>query len=157
MNSDLEISFENFKGDVYREFDKALRRAIRKTAAQIKEGTVSNAKAGIKTYNNHPNDPYNGDSILDAVRISKLEDRYDEDDMYMKVHVMGTKKEDSQTYRFRFLEKGTRNRSYKSKNGVDHNLGKINAKRYFRNAVNSVNAEQIFQEEVEKAINNING
>ena len=155
---DLNVVFYEFKKEVYTEVDKALRRAIRKTATQIKDRTIENAKAGIKTYNNHPStkDNYEEGNILDAVRVGKMEDRYDEDDLYTKVHVMGDGKPNSKTFRFRFLEKGTRTRSYTDKKGAQHNLGMITGRRYFKRARQSVDPMPIFQEEIQKAINNIN-
>ena len=155
---DLNVVFYEFKKEVYTEVDKALRRAIRKTATQIKDRTIENAKAGIKTYNNHQStkDNYEEGNILDAVRVGKMEDRYDEDDLYTKVHVMGDGKPNSKTFRFRFLEKGTRTRSYTDKKGAQHNLGMITGRRYFKRARQSVDPMPIFQEEIQKAINNIN-
>jgi len=159
---DLNVFFEEFKKEAYTEFDKALRRAIRKTATQIKDRTIENAKAGIKTYNNHAStkDNYEEGNILDAVRIGKMEDRYDEDDLYTKVHVMGDGKPNSKTFRFRFLEKGTRTRSYTDKKGAQHNLGRIpkngSPARYFKRARQSIDPTPIFEEELQKAINNIN-
>lgn len=159
---DLNVVFNEFKKEVYTEVDKALRRAIRKTATQIKDRTIENAKAGIKTYNNHVStkDNYEEDSILDAVRVGKMEDRYDEDDIYTKVHVMGNGKPNSKTFRFRFLEKGTRERKYTDKKGTDHSLGRIPKKgapaRYFKRAIQSIDPTPIFEEELQKAINNIN-
>jgi len=155
---DLNVVFNEFKKEVYTEVDKALRRAIRKTATQIKDRTIENAKAGIKTYNNHVStkDNYEEYSILDAVRVGKMEDRYDEDDIYTKVHVMGNGKPNSKTFRFRFLEKGTRTRSYTDKKGAQHNLGMITGRRYFKRARQSIDPTPIFEEELQKAINNIN-
>lgn len=155
---DLNVVFNEFKKEVYTEVDKALRRAIRKTATQIKDRTIENAKAGIKTYNNHVStkDNYEEGNILDAVRVGKMEDRYDEDDIYTKVHVMGNGKPNSKTFRFRFLEKGTRTRSYTDKKGAQHNLGMITGRRYFKSARQSIDPTPIFEEELQKAINNIN-
>ena len=89
LEFDLADTFEKFKKLSTQEMMNAIKRGMRKTAKQIQTGTVENAKQGIKTYNNHPNGKYESESILDAVRIGKLQDQYDED-MYLKVHVMGT-------------------------------------------------------------------
>ena len=69
---------------------------------------------------------------------------------------MGNGKPRSKTYRFRFLEKGTRNRSYMTNKGNTHNLGRITPRRFLQNARNSVDPLPIFEAEIEKAINKIN-
>lgn len=60
-------------------------------------------------------------------------------------------------YVLRFLENGTEDRSYKSKNGKDHFTGRIEGKYFFRNARNSTESKaiNILNEELGKAIQNI--
>lgn len=158
-NNVLEM-WEKFSQMTYSEMDRAIKRALVKGAKAIKEETVSNARAGIKSYNNHPDDGYNGDSILDAPRMTKLEDEYDSDSVSLKVHVLGTRKSNSQTYRFRFLEKGTKPRFQKEIHGKaltkPRYTGQITGRRYFGNALQSVNLDAIYEEEITKAVNNIN-
>ena len=161
MGFEVNVSevFNQFKELTFREMDSAVKRAMRRAAKAIKDQTVSNARAGIKTYNNHPNDPYHGDSILDAPRITKLQDRYD-GELEIKVHVLGSTRDDSQTYRFRFLEAGTKPRYAKTFRGKplqkSRYLGQITGRRYFDNARRSVDVENIYLETFSKAVENIN-
>lgn len=158
---DLVEQFNEFKDVAKYEIIDGVKRAMRKAAREIQKQTIENARAGIKTYNNHPNGEYEQDSILDAVRVGKLQDNYDEDEMYIKVHVMGNGRENSKTFRFRFLEKGTKERYATQQKGRQLNkpryLGKIAPRRYFRDARNSVNVWDIYLQEIEKAIDKVNG
>lgn len=160
LETDILESWNKFSSMTYTQMDRAIKRALLKGAKAIKEQTISNARAGIKSYNNKKDDPYNGDSILDAPRITKLEDSYDSDSLSLKVHVMGTRKSNSQTYRFRFLEKGTKVRQQKTNKGKaltkPRYTGRISARRYFGNALNSVNLDAIYQQEILDAVNKIN-
>lgn len=159
LECNVEELFKNFVELSSIEMVQAVKTGLRKAAVAIKNKTVENARAGIKTYNNHRWDPYQGDSILDAPRVSKIEDRYDED-LYTKVHVMGTSKSDSQTYRFRFLEKGTKDRYQKTYKGKPltkpRYIGSIKPRHFFKNAVQETNVEQIYLEALDRAIENIN-
>lgn len=159
LEFDLADTFEKFKKLSTQEMMNAIKRGMRKTAKQIQTGTVENAKQGIKTYNNHPNGKYESESILDAVRIGKLQDKYDED-MYLKVHVMGTGRPASKTFRFRFLEKGTKERYAKTYKGREltkpRYLGKIQPRRYFARSVNTVDIEGIYLKEIQKSIEKLN-
>jgi HK97 gp10 family phage protein len=163
MSSGLEVNvnemFDKFKQLTAREMDSAIKKAMKAAANEIKNQTLSNARAGIKTYDNHPDDPYNGDTILDAVKVTKIEDRYD-GELSMKVHVMGTNKSDSQTYRFRFLEGGTKDRYSKTYKGQymkkQKYLGRITPRKWFDTARKSVNVENIYLQTISNAIDKIN-
>lgn len=160
LEVDVLEMFNKFKELTGKEMDIAIRKAIRTAAKEIKDKTIQNAESGIKTYDNHPDSPYNGDTILDAPRVSKIEDRYDEDDLSIKVHVMGSRKSDSQTYRFRFLEKGTKDRYQLTYRGKELNkpryIGRITPRYYFKKANEETNVESIYVRELDKAINKIN-
>lgn len=156
LEVDVLEMFNKFKELTAKEMDRAVKKAITKAAREIRDKTIQNAESSIKTYNNHPDDPYNGDSILDAPRVTKIEDRYDEDSVSIKVHVMGSQKSDSQTYRFRFLEKGTKDRKYYTKNGKEKKIGRIKPRHYFRQANEETNVESIYVKEISEAINKIN-
>lgn len=165
MASGLETNvtemWENFKELTGYEMDKAIKKGLKKAATAIKKRTVENARAGIKTYNNDPDDEYTqADSILDAPRVSKIQDWYDEDSVSIKVHVMGPLHGKSQGYRFRFLEKGTKERKVRTQKGkslkTPRNIGAIRPRWYFRDAKDSVDVERIFIETIDEAIEKIN-
>lgn len=165
MASGLETNvtemWEKFKELTGYEMDKAIKKGLKKAATTIKKKTVENARAGITSYNNDPNDEYTqADSILDAPRVSKIQDWYDEDSVSIKVHVMGPLHGKSQGYRFRFLEKGTKRRFIRTQKGkslkTPRKIGAIRPRWYFRDAKNSVDVERIFIETIDEAIDKIN-
>lgn len=159
VNDDFSVIYANWSKEVMQEVDKALKKSIRTVAKELQEQTISNARAGIKTYNNHAfnGENYEDENILDAVRITKMQQRYDEDEIYQKVHVMGTGKKNSKTFRFRFLEKGTKERSYTDKNGNEHRLGRIVGRRFFKNAKQQITDPlPIFEENISKVVQKIN-
>lgn len=163
VNDDFSVIYANWSKEVMQEVDKALKKSIRTVAKELQEQTISNARAGIKTYNNHAfnGENYEDENILDAVRITKMQQRYDEDEIYQKVHVMGTGKKNSKTFRFRFLEKGTKERHYTDKKGKDHYLGRIpkngSPARYFKRAKQQISDPlPIFEENISKVVQKIN-
>ena len=151
--------FERFKQLTFKEMDGAMKRALRKSAQAIRKQTIANTKAGILTRNNHPGGEYEQGNIWDAVRVSKLIDKYDEVQS-IKVHVMGNGQPHSKTFRYRFLEKGTKDRYAKTIKGKQlakpRYLGRITPRRYFRAANSSVNIEPIYMNEINKAVEKVN-
>ena len=106
------------------------------------------------------------DKIEDAVRVSKIEGDYGEE-LTQKVHIMGTRKSGSGTFRARFFEGGTKNRFARSavnRNGIriqlkkGKNLGSIAPRWFFRSAQSSVfpTLPSIYASEIQKAVNKIN-
>lgn len=161
LETNVMKTWTDFKNLTGYEMDRAIKRGLTRAAQAIKKKTIENARAGIKTYNNNPNDEYTqADSILDAVRVGKVQDWYDEDSVYVKVHVMGPAHGKSQGYRFRFLEKGTKDRLVRTRKGKDlatpARRGAIRPRWFFRDANNQVNVEQIFVDSINQAIDKIN-
>lgn len=164
FESNINFVWQNFKELTAKELDSAIKKALKRCATEIKNQTVSNAKSGIKTrgnkhYQNGKEITYN-DEITDAVRVGKIEDRYDSANLSIKVHVMGTNSVGSGTYRFRFLEGGTKSREAKTYKGKqlkkNRNLGSIAPRKWFRDANQSVDLDKIYLETIEDAINKIN-
>lgn len=142
------------------EMTDTMKSAVRSCAQALRKQTTENAKVGIKTTNNHPKDPYHGDNVWDAPRVGPLHDDLGED-LYMKVHIFGTRKEDSQTYRFIFLDYGTPERYAKTYKGVPlkkpRYLGKIVGRKWFKTAQSQIapQMERIFTEKISKCINKL--
>jgi len=166
LGLDLTDAFEKWKKLTTEEMVNGLKRGMRKAAREIRETTVENARQGIKTYNNHAQGQYKNkwgeyeqENILDAVRVGKMKDNYDEE-LFIKVHVMGTGRENSKTFRFRFLEKGTKDRYALTRNGKalkkQRYLGRIQPRRYFGRAKQSVDVEGIYLKEIKKSIEKVN-
>lgn len=156
-----EEVFEKFASLSKIEMTKAMKSAIKYGAQTLRKQTKANASAGILTKNNHPNDGYNGDSILDAPRVGRFNDE-DGEDLYQIVHVLGTRKSDSQTYRFRFLEGGTKDRYARTYKGQSlkkpRYLGRITPRYFFRNAQSEVfpQMDRIFLEKINQVADKIN-
>ena len=161
LTCNAEEVFERFSNLAKVEMTSAMKSAIRAGASNIRKQTILNAKAGIKTTNNHPNDPYHGDNVWDAPRLGRMNDE-DGEDLSMKVHIYGSKKSDSQTYRFRFLENGTKERYARTYKGKPlkkpRYLGSISPRNWFKSAQDTVfpQMERIFMERIEKCINKVN-
>lgn len=136
---------ETLKGKDFRRIEK---KAMRKGAAQIKRQAVSNFKKELPAAT-QPSEKYS-DRLIDAIRSTIYEEG---NEIYFKVHTMGTRKKDSGTFRARFFEKGT-----KERNSDGHRRGQINATNFFSNAVTSASSKaynainQTFTNEVQKLL-----
>ena len=170
LECNIEEVFGKFMDLTAKEMNKAVRSALRAGAKELQKQTKANAKAGIKTTNNTAY--YDGkivtyiDDVVDAVMISKVDGTYGEE-LSQRVHVMGTKKSGSQTYKFRFLEKGTKERyarHYRDSRGQLQNLkkprylGRIGGNWYFKNAQSSIlpNLQNIYMKKIDETINKLN-
>ena len=178
MNSgfscNTEKAFEAFCNLTGQEMTKALSSGLRKAAKEVVNLTKLNAKSGMMKRNN----PhwYDGklvsysDKIEDAPRHGRVyAGGYGgvADDMYVNISIFGSNARDSGTYRFRFLDQGTKERfakNYRTKDGQlkllkkPRRLGHIAPRWWFRNAYQAVlpNVDSIILEAVEKAVNKIN-
>lgn len=162
---DLVEVFNRYCQMTSKEMDKAVKRALYQGARQLQAKTKENATAGMKTRNNKQ--WYNGhiitfnDKIEDAVIIGKYEGDF-ENEQSLKVHVMGSRKKGSGTYRFRMLEKGTNDREAKTWKGKplkkNRRLGKLGAGWWFRSARQEIfpNLPNIYMSEIQKAVEKIN-
>lgn len=180
FSGDLTSTFEGFQKMTGEEMTKALAKGLRKAAKEVVNLTKSNATSGMLKRNNpHWYDgelvTYN-DKIEDAARHGRVWiGGYSgvADEMTINVSVFGSRASDSGTYRFRFLELGTKERFAKyyrkKKKGQKgkgerallkkpRRLGRITPKWWFRNAYQAVvpNVDNIILTEVEQAINKIN-
>ena len=108
---DIEKTFAAYCDLTAEEMKKAVKRALTKGAKKLVDKTKENAAVVIKTHNNPQK--INGkivtysDQIEDGIMMTKLVDDIEEG-MFRKVHVMGRRDKTSQTYKLRFLEKGTK-------------------------------------------------
>ena len=170
LECNVEEVFSQFMDLTAKEMNTTVRRALRAGGKELQKQTRKNAKAGIISRNN--THWYDGkiitydDKIEDAVRISKIDGDFGSE-LSQKVHVMGTRNKYSGTYRFRFLEKGTKQRYakyYRDKNGKrmalkkPRYLGRIQGRWFFKNAQSQVfpNLEKIYMNEIDKTIQKLN-
>ena len=160
LECDVEKVFEQFCELTNEEMNKAVKSALKSGAVELKKQTQQNLTSSLKKRDNHPG-KYN-DRIEDAVRISKFDNDNFDEDLYIKVHIMGTRAKYSGTYRARFLEKGTKDRYAKRYNRkelqIPRYLGHIDGKWFFKNAQGQVfpHIQQIFMDSIDKAVNKIN-
>lgn len=162
---DIQKVFSEYCQFTSNQMDKAVKRALYAGAKQLQAKTKENATAGMKTRNNKQ--WYNGqiitftDKIEDAVMIGKYNGDF-ETEQSLTVHVMGNRKKGSGTYRFRFLEKGTKNREAKTYKGKplkkNRNLKSISGQWWFKNAQQEVfpNLPGIYMGEIQKTVEKIN-
>ena len=96
----LTKTLQELQGKDFRRMEK---KAMRRGASVIKRQTVSNFKKELPAAS-QSSEKYS-DRLIDAVRSTVFEEN---NEIYFKVHVMGTRKKDSGTFRARFFEKGTK-------------------------------------------------
>lgn len=134
-----------------KEMRKALRSAIGSAATKLRGNTRKLFRLALPAAKRH-NPKYN-DTLLDAVKRSKVEESKN-GEISAKVHIMGTYRTGSGTYRARFFEKGTAQR-YTRKG---YNRGSIQPIGFFANANAAFQAEydRILNEAIDKAVNKIN-
>ena len=113
----LEV-MEEFKEFNLKEMRKATKTALRKGAQVLQRTTKKFLKQQLKKAT-HRNPKYN-DRLIDAVRYT-----VDKKGNLAKVHIMGTDKKGSGTFRLRFFEKGTK---------VRKKRGQIKPLRFFERA-----------------------
>ncbi len=126
-----------------RDWTNIQKRTLRKAANDLKKKTKSKFKS-LLPMASVKNPKYN-DKLLDAVRISKIKET-GLAELSIKLHVMGTKKKGSGTFRARFFEGETKERtmpSYVDKLGRKYpksrSIGKIEALHYFQDTISNLN------------------
>lgn len=165
LECNVEEVFNQFCELTQKEMNSAVRKALRAGAKQLQTTTKANAVTGMNHRGNtHWYDGkiiFYNDKIEDAVMISKIEGDFGSS-MEQKVHVMGSRKSGSGTYRFRFLEKGTKERYARTRKGTPlkkpRRLGAIRGRWFFKSAQNQVfpNLPALYMAEIDKAIQKIN-
>lgn len=115
---------QEFKEFTLKEMNKATRTALRKGAQVLARKTKRELRRVLKRASSR-NPKYN-DRLIDGVRYS-----VDKKGNLAKVHIMGTDKKGSGTFRLRFFEKGTKVRHHKKNN---KSIGKIRAYNFFSSA-----------------------
>lgn len=123
--------------DVMKVMPRAERSALSKAASVLKKhirNSMNNAMSAARKRS-----PKYTDRLIDAIRSTKFKDGA------ITVHIMGTRKTGSGTFRTRFFEKGTKDRYAKTYKGKPlkkpRYLGKIKPLRFFAQAVSSSKTE----------------
>jgi len=109
--SGIDKIIENLSGA---EIKKAQKDALRESAKILQKKAKENlSSSGIKGVRHKGHKWSRGgvhgkysDSLLDAIRVS-VDKNMNEDTIEAKVHIMGTRKKGSGTFRTKFFEKGT--------------------------------------------------
>lgn len=141
----LSELLKDLKGKEFRRVEK---KAMRRGASVIKRQTISNFKKELPAAT-QPSEKYS-DRLIDAIRSTVFEEG---NEVFFKVHILGSRKKDSGTFRARFFEKGTKERE-----GGGHYRGSIKATNFFSNAVSQTSSKaynainQTFTNEVQKII-----
>lgn len=142
--------------EVLKVMSRAEKSALNRGAAVLKKN-IKQELQGTDIDLNKPNDKYN-DKLIDAIRSSKVKDGS------VVVHIMGTRKSGSGTFRLRFFEGGTKERFAKTYNGKPlkkkRALKRIEAHNFFSNALSTSESEIMdemdkrLKKYIEKAWNN---
>lgn len=162
---DMAGMFDEFCELAAADMTRSVKRAISKGAKALQDRTKQNLAGVIKTRNNRH--WYNGseitynDKIDDGVRRTKVYENADEE-WETKVHVLGTSKSGSGTYRLRFLEGGTKERTQRKIKGKPlkspRRLGSIAGRRFFQAAKADMKGEiqNIYLKEIAESIKRMN-
>ena len=159
IETNVEEVFAAFCDLTQKEMKGVVRRAIGKAEQELKKQTQANLSSSI-LLRGRSSGKYM-DDIDDAVMASKVRGEYGEE-LEGKVHIMGTRKDGSGTFRARFLEKGTKERKARTYKGKplkkERSLGFIKPKWFFRSANATVlpQIERLYMAEIDKAIQKIN-
>lgn len=150
IETNADKVFADFRKLTTKEMRKALRAAITRAASQLQRETKRELRKTMPTATQKGRYP---DSLADAVRRSKIEETK-KGEISAKVHIMGTGRTGSGTYRLRFFEKGTKQR----RTAKGYNRGSIKALLFFVLAQTSFYNEydRILRDEIPKAVNKIN-
>lgn len=115
------------------------RRALSKAGNAIKRDAKKAFKSKLPKAS-HKGGKFS-DRLIDAIRSSKIKNQ-GTGELHLKVHTMGTRKSGSGTFRARFFEGGTRNRTQKPyvdslgrKYTHGRNIGRIKPLYFFNDAV----------------------
>lgn len=156
--NDIDKEFNTFKRFTLNEQRKVILTSLRKGAKYIIQKTKKTFRSRLKK-STKPNPKYS-DKLIDAVRRSSTDFEKDEGKVY--VHILGTRKSTSGTFRARFFEQGTDDRYVKRYGGKKLSkkrfVGKIKPLWYFRDSVNQSKEEykRIVSTEVNRMVNKIN-
>lgn len=164
MNDDVQIQWQNISKNFSKAVIRGRRKGMNKVATEIKKTTKQLVKSSLPKAASS-NSKYS-DKMIDAVRTTKYKESTLVGEAIAGVHIMGTRKTGSGTFRLRFFEAGTSERFVKThkrkgKNGTytvkGHSTGKVDGKWFFKSAVNSrINeAEKIIADNIRKALENI--
>ena len=139
---------------MFAELDDNLNGILQAGAAVIKEEAKRSLISAVPAAT-RPNPLYN-DVMADAPLYGKV------DNGTVKIHVLGSGKKGSGTFRARFFEGGTKVRKQKTLNGRPlkkaRTTGQIKPTHFFENAISSSeqNAYSVMEERLSQIIDNIN-
>lgn len=151
LTTDIDKVYEEFQTFTTKEMKSSLKSALNTAGNKLKGETKSLFRKALPAASK--SNPKYSDKMIDAVRRSKVKET-SQHEMYVKVHIMGTRNTGSGTYRARFFEAGTRLR--RTRKG--YYRGSIKALNFFATANFNFNADydRIVDESVQKAVNKIN-
>lgn len=159
LETNIEEVFEAFCNLTQKEMKGVVRKAIGKAEQELKKQTKANLTSSI-LQRGRSQGKYM-DEMEDAVIASRVNGEYGEP-LEGKVHILGSRKSGSGTFRARFLEKGTKDRYAKTYKGNPlkkaRYLGAVSPKWFFRSANATVlpQVERMYMAEIDKAIQKIN-
>lgn len=153
INEKTPISaFNVFKCLPLSAFTKLVQKAINIGASALKEAIKDKVKKAIPASTKRSEKSKYDDTLIQGVRIGRWRDE-GENANIRSVHILGTRRKGSGTYRLRFYEEG-------SERGENHTRtwrGEISGYHFFQNALKEVDPQAIIKEKLMKALKKING
>lgn len=146
MNDDITFDFsdgqavEKWLETVTEDVMKGVRHGVAVATNRLRDATLQGVRRTNPNFlhssgKSHYGSTYYGVPLIDAVRTYMVKG-----EPTGIVSIMGNRATNDGTFRLRFFEVGTKNRVQRS---TGRNLGKITAKWFFRDAVNTVNDQAI--------------
>lgn len=164
--NDLTRQWQNIDEKLRKTILRARRRGMNKAVGNIRNKTRSYVRGNF----GHSKNKLYKDRLQDAVRVQKYREIKGLDDAIASVHILGTQKKGSGTFRLRFYENGTDKRytgpyvktHYKSGKKFrvkGHYTGQLDGRGFFKQISNSElqKAPSIINKEINDAINKLNG
>ena len=139
-NNALQLvdQFEEFVGTSLRELRHQYKTILGAGAAELKKETKKELLASVPAANQR--NPKYSDRLIDAVRSYVMKD---ETNPEVYVHIMGTRKAKSGTFRTRFFEGGTKIRKIKSGKYAGREVSNIEGKSFFERAISKTGSKVV--------------
>lgn len=151
INEKSPISaFDVFKALPFSVFTKIIQKAVNIGAGALKDNIKDKVKRALPA-STRKNPKYD-DTLLQAVRIGRWREESEQANI-RSVHILGTQKKGSGTYRLRFYEQG----GERGKEGTSTWRGRIPGYNFFEQATKEVDPQQIIIEKLTKALSQVNG
>ena len=153
INEKTPISaFDVFRCLPLSAFTKLVQKAVNIGAGALKDAIKDKVKRAMPAASQKSAKSKYDDTLLSAVRIGRWREEGENADI-RSVHILGSRRQGSGTYRLRFYEEG----GERGDKDTPTWRGEISGYHFFEHATREVNPQQIIMEKLTKALKQING